>query len=281
MRVPASLAAACSAPRAKMSRLVARWISSMRSPGAANCTRCSPTMSPARSDWRSAAAHRPAPRWHPAPAPCPRARPSCARGAIRRCRSPSPAAPRAARSTSSLEHRHAEAEVGRPQQRDALRGGVQRGALRFAPARWCRTPAPRRAATHSARIGSKPSGRLKSMATSNAGTPDSSAAAKCGTPSTTRCAGCERDTRRDHDSRRARRPGAAGPGPCARRRRGSGCGWGMWYRSCAQANRCAATRTSATTREAERGMPAPRSADAYWYTTWAFRLVITFCMNAL
>ena len=41
-------AAACSAPRAKMSRLPARWTSSMRSPAAVNCTVCSPTMSPAR-----------------------------------------------------------------------------------------------------------------------------------------------------------------------------------------------------------------------------------------
>lgn len=36
------------AAAAKMSRLVARWVSSMRSPSPVNWTRCSPTMSPAR-----------------------------------------------------------------------------------------------------------------------------------------------------------------------------------------------------------------------------------------
>src|SRR5690554_3046815 len=40
---------------------------------------------------------------------------------------------------------------------------------------------------HSARIGSKASGRLKSTATSKTGTADSSLAVKCGTPSMTRC----------------------------------------------------------------------------------------------
>ncbi|KAG1523457.1 hypothetical protein G6F50_018607 [Rhizopus delemar] len=48
-------------------------------------------------------------------------------------------------------------------------------------------PAPR--STHSASIGSKPSGRLKSSAPSHTGAPGSSLAATNGTPSTTRWAG--------------------------------------------------------------------------------------------
>ncbi|MNT30812.1 hypothetical protein D3C72_1666240 [compost metagenome] len=48
---------------------------------------------------------------------------------------------------------------------------------------------PAQRSTHSASSASKPSGRLKSIATSNTGAPGNSLAAKNGTPSTTRWAG--------------------------------------------------------------------------------------------
>ena len=55
---PISHSAARNAPRAKISRSVARWVSSTRSPAAAKVTVCSPTMSPARSHRETDAAGR-------------------------------------------------------------------------------------------------------------------------------------------------------------------------------------------------------------------------------
>src|SRR5690606_30957251 len=184
---PASTLAACSAPRAKMSRLVARWTSSTRSPCPANCTVCSPTMSPARRlAYRGSAPPR------TAASPRVRAVPEGASFLCTWCCSTmsqsQPTSARAACSTSSFSTATPTLKL------EAQSTGIVAAACSSAwrcPAEMPVVPetSGRRRFTHCASTGSKPSGRLKSMATSKSGTPDSSAAANCGMPSTTRCSG--------------------------------------------------------------------------------------------